>query len=95
MVKFLAASFMTAAFLGIALYFLGTETEVMASAPQVGQKGDRLDIRSNEISCDWPFYHHACLQKSDGRARKVRVISPTNHRRQTFLNSFIKMVLPN
>ena len=99
MIKFLTASFVAATFLGIAIYVLGTETEVMASASQVGQKGDRLDNRSNEISCgDWPYYHQACLRdlkKSDGRARKVRVISLTDHRRPTFLNSLTKMALPN
>jgi hypothetical protein len=98
-IKFLTASFVAATFLGIALYVLGTETEVMASASQVGQKSDQLNNRSNEISCgDWPYYHHACLhdlKKSDGRARKVRVISLTNHRRPTFLNSLMKIAIPN
>ncbi len=99
MIKFLTASFVAAIFSVIALYVLGTETEVMASASQVGQKGDRFDNRSNEISCgDWPYYHHACLRdlkQNDGRARKVRVISLANHRRPTFLNSLMKITLPN
>jgi hypothetical protein len=47
-IKFLTASFVAATFLGAALYVLGTETEVMASASQTGQKADRLDIQSNE-----------------------------------------------
>jgi hypothetical protein len=99
MLKFLTASFVAAAFLGFALYAFGTETEVMASASQVGQKGDRLDDRLDEISCgDWPYYHHVCLhdlKKSDGRTRKVRVISLSKHRRPGFLNSLTKIALPN
>lgn len=99
MIKFLTASFLAAAFLGLALYGFGTETEVMASASQIGQKADRLDSQLNEISCgDWPYYRHACLRdlkKSDGRARKVRVISLANHRRPTFLKSLTKIALPN
>ena len=99
MIKFLTASFVAATFLGGSLYVLGTETEVMASASQTGQKADRLDIQSNESSCgDWPYYHHSCLRdlkKSDGRARKVRVISPANRRRPTFLKSLTKLALPN
>jgi hypothetical protein len=98
-IKFLTASFVAATFLGAALYVLGTETEVMASASLTGQKADRLDIQSNESSCgDWPYYHHSCLRdlkKSDGHARKVRVISPANHRRPTFLKSLTKIALPN
>jgi hypothetical protein len=98
-IKFLTASFVAATFLGAALYVLGTETEVMASASQTGQKADRLDIQSNESSCgDWPYYHHSCLRdlkKSDGGARKVRVISAANHRRPTFLKSLTKKALPN
>jgi hypothetical protein len=99
MLKFLTASFMAAAFLGFALYAFGTETEVMASASQVGQKGDRLDSRLDEISCgDWPYYHHACLRdlkRTNGQARKVRVISLTGHRRSTVLNVLTKIALPN
>jgi hypothetical protein len=94
-IKFLTASFVAATFLGAALYVLGTETEVMASASLTGQKADRLE----ESSCgDWPYYHHSCLRdlkKSDGHARKVRVISPANHRRPTFLKSLTKIALPN
>jgi hypothetical protein len=94
MFKFLTVSFVAVIFLGLALYVFGTETEVMASASQLGQKGDRLDARLSEISCgEWPYYHHACLhdlKKSDRRARKVRVVSLTNHRHPTFLNSLTK-----
>ena len=99
MIKCLTASFVAAAFLCAALYVLGTETEVMASASLTDQKADRLDIQANEISCgEWPYYHHSCLRdlkKSDGRARKVRVISLANHRRPTFPNSLMKLALPN
>ena len=99
MIKFLTASFVAATFLGTALYVLGTQTEVMASDSQTGQKADQLDIQSNEGSCgDWPYYHHSCLRdlkKSDGRARKVRVISMAHHRRPTFLKSLTKIALPN
>jgi hypothetical protein len=98
-IKFLTASVVAATLLGAALYVLGTETEVMASASQIGQKADRLDNQSNEISCGkWPYYHYACLRdlkKSDGRARKVRVISLANHRWPTFRNSLMKLALPN
>jgi len=90
MIKFLTASIVAVILLGLALYVFGTETEVMASSSQLGQKGDRLD----DISCgDWPYYHHACLhdlKKSDRRTRKVRVVSLTNHRHPTFLNSLTK-----
>jgi hypothetical protein len=98
-IKCLTASFVAAAFLCAALYVLGTETEVMASASLTDQKADRLDIQANEISCgEWPYYHHSCLRdlkKPDGRARKVRVISAANHRRPTFLKSLTKIALPN
>jgi len=47
-IKFLTASFVAATFLGAALYVLGTETEVMASASLTGQKADRLDIKSTK-----------------------------------------------
>jgi hypothetical protein len=67
-IKFLTASFVAATFLGAALYVLGTETEVMASASLTGQKADRLDIKSNESSCgDWPYYHHSCLRDLKSR----------------------------
>ena len=99
MIKVLTATIATTIILGAVLYGFGTETEVMASASQFGQKGDRLDIRANEISCgEWPYYHHACLsdpKKSDGRARKVRIISLAAHHRPTFLKSLTKMALPN
>lgn len=99
MIKFLTASVVAATFLCAALYVLGTETEVMASASLTAQKADRLDIQSSEISCgEWPYYHHSCLRdlkKPDGRARKVRVISAANHRRPTFLKSIAKIALPN
>jgi hypothetical protein len=98
-IKFLTASFVAATFVGAVLHVLGTETEVMASASLIGQKADRLDNQSNEILCgDWPYYHQACLRdlkKSDGRARKVRVIPIANHRRPTFLKSLTKIALPN
>ena len=99
MIKFLTASVVAATFLCAALYVLGTETEVMASASLTAQKADRLDIQSSEISCgEWPYYHHSCLRdlkKPDGRARKVRVTSAANHRRPTFLKSIVKIALPN
>ena len=99
MIKVLIATIATAIILGAALYGFGTETEVMASVSQFDQKGDRLDIQSNEISCgDWPYYYHACLRdlkKSDGRARKVRIISLAIHHRPTFLKSLTKMTFPN
>jgi hypothetical protein len=89
MIKFLTGSIAATILLGFVLNVLGTKTEVMASSSQVAVKGDRLDIRPNETLCgDWPFYHHACvrdLKKSDGRARKVRIISQANRRHPTFL----------
>jgi len=50
MIRFLTASIAAAIVLGVALIFLGTETEVMASSSQVAAKGDRLDKRPNEIA---------------------------------------------
>jgi hypothetical protein len=89
MIKFLTGSIAATILLGFVLNVLGTKTEVMASSSQVAVKGDRLDIRPNETLCgDWPFYHHACvrdLKESDGRARKVRIISQANRRHPTFL----------
>ncbi len=90
MIKVLTATIATTIILGAALYGFGTETEVMASTAETGQKADRLDSISNEISCgDWPYYHQACLRdlkNPDGRARKVRIISLHHHRRLTFQN---------
>jgi hypothetical protein len=99
MIKVLTATIATTIILGAALYGFGTETEVMASASQIGQKGDRLDSPLNEISCgDWPYYHQACLRdlkKPDSHARKVRIILLDRHRRPTFLKSLTKMTLAN
>ena len=50
MIRFLTASIAAAIVLGVALIFLGTETEVMASSSQVAAKGDRLDSRPTEIA---------------------------------------------
>lgn len=98
MIKVLTATVATTIILGGALYAFGTETEVMASASEPGQKGDRLD-RLNDASCgEWPYYHHSCLRdlkKSDGHARKVRIVSSATHRRPTFLKSLTKIALPN
>jgi hypothetical protein len=89
MIKFLTASIAATILLGVVLNVLGTETEVMASSAQVAAKGDRLDVRPNEVLCgDWPFYHHPCLRdlkNSGSRARKVRVISQAKHRHPTSL----------
>jgi hypothetical protein len=97
MIKFLTASIAATILLGVVLNVLGTQTEVMASSPQVAVKGDRLDIRSNETLCgDWPFYHHACqrdLKNSNRRAPKVRVISQTKRGRPTFITFFIKITI--
>jgi hypothetical protein len=87
-IKFLTASFVAATFLGIALYVLGSESEVMASSSQAAAKGDRLENRPSEPTCgDWPYYHHACLRSlrnSDARTRKVRIIQ-TSRRHPTML----------
>jgi hypothetical protein len=94
MIKFLTAGIAAAIVLGVALLVLGPGLEVMASSPQVTGKGDRLDNRSNETLCgDWPFYHHACLhdlKNSDGRARKVHVMSQISRRHRTFLTLLSK-----
>jgi hypothetical protein len=99
MIKVLTATVATTIILGAALYAFGTETEVMASASEAGQKGDRLDNRLNEASCgEWPYYHQSCLRdlkKPDGHARKVRIVSLATHRRATFLKSLTKIALPN
>jgi hypothetical protein len=50
MIRFLTASIAAAIVLGVALIFLGTETEVMASSSQGAAKGDRLDSRPTEIA---------------------------------------------
>jgi hypothetical protein len=89
MIRFLTAGIAVTFVLGVALYVLGTGTEVMASSSPIIAKGDRLDIRPNEPLCGpWPFYHHACqhdLKSSSGSARKVRVISQASRKHQTFL----------
>jgi hypothetical protein len=94
MIKFLTTSIAATILLGVVLNMLGTGTEVMAGSSQVAAKGDRLDNRPNENVCgEWPFYHHACLpdlKNPNGRARKVRVISQTNHRHPTFLTLLSK-----
>ncbi len=90
MIKLLSASIAATTLLAVALYVLGTETELMARTSQVAAKGDRLDNQPMETMCgDWPYYHHACLhdpRNSDGRARKVRIASRTKHRHPTFLS---------
>jgi hypothetical protein len=94
MIKFLTASIAVAFVLGIAFDVFGTGTEVMANSSQVAGKGDRLDNSSTETVCgEWPFYHHTCshdLKKSDGRARKLRIMSRTSQRHRTFLTLLSK-----
>jgi hypothetical protein len=99
MIKFLTVSIASAVLFGMALHVVGTQADVMASGSNPIAKGDRLDKRPTESVCgDWPYYHHACLRdltRSDGRARKVRVIRQAHHVRPGFLSSFRKIALPN
>jgi hypothetical protein len=52
MIRFLTASIAAAIILGVALIFVGTENEVMASSSRVAVKGDRLDYRPTATSVD-------------------------------------------
>jgi hypothetical protein len=94
MIKFLVASIAAAFALGIAFDLFGTGAEVMASSSQIARKGDRLDNPSTETVCgEWPFYHHTCshdLKNSDGRARKLRIISRASQQHRTFLTLLSK-----
>ena len=69
MIRFLTASIAAAIVLGVALIFLGTETEVMASSSQVAAKGDRLDKRPNEI---------ATVDRSN-KSDRLRIVKRAEH----------------
>ena len=78
MIKFLAASIAAMTLLGGAPYIFGTDPEVMANIPNTAAKGDRLDARPACHEQNWPYYNYSCLRdltNSDGRARKVRIVS--------------------
>lgn len=60
---------------------LSSLSQVQASAPVLGAKGDRVDARPIGRACsarEWPFFDAACLRDPEqpfGQARQVRLIS--------------------
>jgi hypothetical protein len=60
---------------------LASLSQVQASAPVLGAKGDRVDARLIGSACsarEWPYFETACLRDSAqpfGQARQVRMVS--------------------
>ena len=60
---------------------LASQSQVQASAPVLGAKGDRVDARPIGAACsarEWPYYEATCLRDAKqpfGQARQVRVVS--------------------
>lgn len=56
-------------------------SQVQASAPVLGAKGDRADARAIGTACsarEWPYFETSCLRDPTqpfGQARQVRIIS--------------------
>jgi hypothetical protein len=60
---------------------LASLSQVQASAPVLGAKGDRIDAHLIGAPCsarEWPYFEAACLRDATqpfGQARKVRMVS--------------------
>jgi hypothetical protein len=60
---------------------LSSLSQVQASAPVFGVKGDRVDARPIGAACsarEWPYFETGCLRDSAhpfGQARQVRMVS--------------------
>jgi len=65
---------------GAATILPGFSDKVVASAPIIAGKGDRLDIRPRGADCSeqaWPYFEAGCLRDTRsafGQAKAVRLI---------------------
>ena len=76
-----SAYVIAAALVAAALVALPSMSQVRASAPVLGAKGDRADARAIGAACsarEWPYFETSCLRDPSqpfGQARKVRLVS--------------------
>ena len=76
-----SAYVIAAALLAAGIVALPIMSQVQASAPILGAKGDRVDSRLIGTACsarEWPYFETACLRDPKlpfGQARKVRQVS--------------------
>ena len=76
-----SAYVVAAALVAAAMVALTSLSQVQASAPVLGAKGDRVDARAIGSNCsarEWPYYETACLRDAAqpfGQARNVRMVS--------------------
>jgi hypothetical protein len=76
-----SAYVIAAALVAGAIVALSGLSQVQASAPVFGVKGDRVDARLIGTACsarEWPYFEAACLRdpaQPFGQARKVRRVS--------------------
>ena len=76
-----SAYVIAAALLAAGIVALPIMSQVQASAPILGAKGDRVDSRPIGTACsahEWPYFETACLRDQTrpfGQARKVRQVT--------------------
>jgi hypothetical protein len=76
-----SAYVIAAALVAAGLIALPSLSQVQASAPVLGAKGDRVDARPIGTACsarEWPYFETSCLRDASqpfGQARKVRMVS--------------------
>ena len=76
-----SAYVIAAALVAAGVVALPVMSQVQASAPVLGAKGDRVDARPIGTACsarEWPYYETACLRDPKlpfGQARQVRLVS--------------------
>jgi hypothetical protein len=75
-----SAYVIAAALVAAGIVALPSLSQVQASAPVLGAKGDRVDARPIGTACsarEWPYFETACLRDPKlpfGQARKVRLV---------------------
>lgn len=76
-----SAYVIAAALVATGLIALPSLSQVQASVPVLGAKGDRADARPVGTACsarEWPYFETACLRDPTqpfGQARQVRLVS--------------------
>ena len=76
-----SAYVIAAALVAAGVIALPSMSQVQASAPVLGAKGDRADVRPIGAACsarEWPYFEASCLRDPTqpfGQARKVRLVS--------------------
>ena len=76
-----SAYVIAAALVAAGIVALPIMSQVQASAPLFGVKGDRVDTRPVGTACsarEWPYFETACLRDPKlpfGQVRKVRQVS--------------------